>query len=354
VRIKQIQDLNTFPVFKFPLDIDIYIDGKTQRKRVWVNDNTEDFSFTLPHKPDLVNVDATKSLLCTKEEKKSVQQWAFQYKNCPLYADRLEALKNCASFASIPEAAEIILLAMNDKSSDLRERAIGMTEKLPAEYKNKIKEKLAVLAKNDEKSYVRALAIEQLANNFSDDTLIPLYRESVSDKSYSVAGASLSALAMKDEKSAMQIAKQFEGEKSRDILITVAQVYSRYGNDENHPFFVELSQKVSGWSNISFAMTYTDFLKRCSDDTINVGIKILENIARTEGNRWIQYFGQKGIKDLTQMYADREQKLTEQISRLKTKKNNSPQLKSLEQELTRAQNQKQKLTLLYNSLKISP
>ncbi|MEK6615818.1 MAG: hypothetical protein AABZ32_06875, partial [Bacteroidota bacterium] len=354
VRIQQMQDLNTFPVFKLPIDIDIYIDGKKERKRVWVNNAREDFSFTLSHKPDFVNVDAEKSLLCMKEEKMSVAERIFQYKNCSLYADRLEALKECAAFASIPEAGNIIISALNDKSSDIRERAIGMTEKLPIEYKNTVKEKLVELAKNDEKSSVRTLAIRQLTDNFSDDDLTPVYRQFVNDKSYSVSGASLSALAKKDEKGAMQIAKQFETDKNMDMLLAVAQIYSAHGSDENHSFFVTLSQKMSGWNNVSFATTYTEFLKKCSDDTINVGIKILENIARTEDNRWVRHFGQKGIKDLAQMYADREQKITGQIAKLKEKQSNSPELTILEQQLSRAQNQKQKLTTLYNSVMTTP
>jgi len=147
-----------------------------------------------------------------------------------------------------------------------------------------------------------------------------------------------------------KIAKKFETEKSMDMLLAVAQIYAAHGTDENNPFFVTLSQKMSGWDNVSFATTYTEFLKKCSDDTINAGIKFLEKIARTEDNRWVRYFGQKGIKDLAQMYADREQKITDQISMLKAKQNHSPELKTLEQQLAQTQNQKQKLTTLYNSV----
>jgi len=350
VRVQQTQDLNLAPVFKLPVDIDFYVNGKKEQKRVWANNQTEDFSFPFSDRPDFVNVDAEKSLLCLKDEKMSIAERAFQYKNCPLYADRLEALKECASFASTPEASEIIIIALNDKNADLRKKAINMTEKLSAEHKSTVKEKLAGLAWGDLTSSVRALSIEQLSNNFSDDDLTYIYRESVNDKSYSVAGASLSALAKKDYREGLKIAKQFEKEKSIDMLLAVAQLYSAHGTDENNYFFVTLSQKMSGWDNVSFATTYTEFLKRCTDDTINTGIKILEKIARTEDNRWVRYFGQKGIKDLAQMYADREEKITGQLSMLKAKQSNSPELKTLEHQLAQAQNQKQKLTSLYNSV----
>jgi aminopeptidase N len=351
VSIHQKQDLSACPLFKLPIDIDIYIDGKTERHRVWVNNADEKFSFSVAHKPDLVNVDAEKSTVCNKEEKKSITEWVFQYKNCPLYVDRLEALKECANFASVPEAANIILAALNDRSADMRERAVNMTEKLTAEYKNPIKEKLTALAKYDEKASVRSLAIEQLANNFKDDDLTALYRQAVNDRSYSVAGSSLSALAKKDEKEAMKIAKQFESEKSTDMLMAVAQIYAAHGNDQNQPFFATLSQKLTGWENVSFANNYTEFLKRCSDDTINAGIKILEKIARNEDNRWVRHFGQKGIQDLALMYTDRQQKLSVQIEKLKGKQENATELKTLEQQLVQAKSQGQKLNSLYDSVK---
>ncbi|HEY4799111.1 MAG TPA: HEAT repeat domain-containing protein, partial [Bacteroidia bacterium] len=257
----------------------------------------------------------------------------------------------CSTFASIPEAAEVILAALNDKNPDLRERAIGFLEKLPAEYKEKAKGKLVELAKKDERSTVRSLAIDNLAANYKDQDLIPLYRNGVNDKSYLVEGSSISALAKNDEKEAMKLAGQFESEKNPSMLLSVAQIYSLYGNDSNNPFFTRLSQKMNGWENISFANTYTEFLKRCSDDTITAGIKILENIARNEeNNRWVRYFGQKGIKDLAQMYSDREQKLSGQISQLKEKQANSPELVTLEQQLAQTKHQKQKLTSLYESM----
>ena len=351
VNIQQVQDTVSFPVFRLPIDIDIYLDGKTERHRVWADHTNNNFSFPVPHRPDLVNVDAEKSLVCQKEEKKSVTENVFQYKNCPLYVDRLEALKECANFASVPEAAGVILAALSDKSSDMRERAISMTEKLSAEYKNTIKEKLRDLARNDEKASVRSLAIEQLSNNFTDDELALLYRHSVNDRSYAVAGSSLSALAKKDEKQAMDIARQFESEKSMDMLLAVAQIYSAHGNDNNQPFFAGLAGKMSGWENVSFANTYTEFLKRCSDDTINAGIKILEKIARTEDNRWVRHFGQKGIQDLAQMYAEREQKISAQIAKLKGKQESAGELKVLELQLAQAKSQGQKITSLYDSVK---
>lgn len=350
ISIKQQHDLNLCPPFKLPVDIDFYSDGKKDRKRIWIADVSEEFVFPFAKKPDFVNVDAEKTLVCIKEEKLPVTERAFQYKNCPLYLDRLEALNECGLFASIPEAAEVVLLALNDKNSNIREQAINLSEKLPTEYKAALKEKLIDLAKSDAKSSVRTAAIAQLASNFSNEELPALFKQLVNDRSYSVSGTALSALAKKDSKEALAISRQFENEKSTSMLFSIAQVYAEHGNDSNNPFFTKLSQQMSGWENVSFATTYTQFLKKCSDDTINAGIKILERIARSESNRLIRYFGQKGIKDLADMYAEREQQISAELAKLKDRQAPMAELKPLEEQLVQVQNQKNKLESLYNSV----
>jgi aminopeptidase N len=350
ISIKQQQDINALPIFKLPIDIDFYYDGKKERKRIWVTNSSEEFVFPFDKKPDFVNVDAEKALVCSKEEKLPISERVFQYKNCPLYLDRLEALKECGSFAGVPEVSEIILLALNDKNPGIQKYAIELSEKLSSEYKTVLKENLIELAKGNAKSSLRTSAITQLANNFSDEDLTALFKQLVNDRSYSVSSAALSALAKKDSKEALSISHQFENEKNSSILFTIAQIYAEYGNDSNNPFFVKLSQQISGWKNVSFANTYTEFLKKCSDDTINAGIKILERIARFESNRLIRYFGQKGIKELAEMYAEREQRISANITKLKEKNASLTELKPLEEQLAHIQSQKNKLVSLYNSV----
>ncbi len=349
VDIQQTQDLAKFPPFVFPLDIDIYIDGKVERSRVWVNEASSVFTFPVAHKPDLVNVDAEKALLCLKEEKKSISEWAFQYKHCPLYVDRLEAIKECIALSSIPEATEILIAALKDISPDIRERAIAATEKYSPENKEKVKSILINLAKADTKSSVRAASIHQLSKFFEGNELTPLFRESVSDSSYAVAGSALDALAKVDANEALAISKKFESEKNTNMLMAIAQIYALHGSDENNQFFIMLSDKMSGWGKVGFANVYSEFLKRCSDETINSGLVVLEKIARTEDNRWVRHFGQKGIKDLAQMYSNRIKEISSKIANMKSPADS--ELKSLEKQLAQAKIQEQKLKSLHNTLK---
>jgi aminopeptidase N len=50
------------------------------------------YVFHTVSKPDLINVDGDKILLCEKTEHKTLDNYIFQYKNAGLYLDRREAI----------------------------------------------------------------------------------------------------------------------------------------------------------------------------------------------------------------------------------------------------------------------
>ncbi|MCX6294710.1 MAG: M1 family metallopeptidase [Bacteroidetes bacterium] len=115
VQIKQVQDFSKTPLFKIPMYIDLYVNGKVDREKIVITKADETFEFATTSKPNLVNVDAEKMLLCTKTEVKSVDEWAFQYRNAPLYLDRTEAISKLAEQAKDSVAAKVIIEALNDK-----------------------------------------------------------------------------------------------------------------------------------------------------------------------------------------------------------------------------------------------
>ncbi|MEI9958387.1 MAG: hypothetical protein WDM90_19255 [Ferruginibacter sp.] len=50
------------------------------------------FSFATNGKPDLINVDGDKMLVCEKTDHKTAEQFIFQYKYAANYVDRREAI----------------------------------------------------------------------------------------------------------------------------------------------------------------------------------------------------------------------------------------------------------------------
>ena len=76
VTIEQVQDPEQNPpIFVLPMAIDIYVaDGSKKREQIKMDLRKQIFTFNSAQQPALVNVDAEKALLCTKDESKTSKE----------------------------------------------------------------------------------------------------------------------------------------------------------------------------------------------------------------------------------------------------------------------------------------
>lgn len=313
LEVSQQQNLNTTPLYKLPLDVDIYVAGKIDRKRIVLDTPEDEFIFPLDAQPDWVSFDAEKMLLCEKEENMPLSMRIKQFRMGEMYLDRYEALQNLAEENERPEVRALILEALDDRYWGIRAKAISLLQ-LIAEDANKeeIKKKLTVLSVADEEPYIRSTSINYLASNYDDKSLMPVYEKALEDSSYSVVSGGLAALAKADTSKGMKLAKQFELEENSNIRHEVATIYSLYGGDEQDAYFKKYYESISGYQKISFANLYIDFLQRRSPATITAGLQILEDIAINDQNKWIRFYGQKSLMELKEQLAAKEEQASEE------------------------------------------
>jgi len=141
IYISQEQNFNTTPLYKLPIAIDIYVEGKVERKDVIIDKASNVFSYEISSKPDLVNVDGDKMLLCEKVDSHTYEEWAFMYANAPKYLDRYEAIKNLAE-VNEPFATKIIIDAVGDKFEHIRRTALRSLENAIKTNPDEVKAKL--------------------------------------------------------------------------------------------------------------------------------------------------------------------------------------------------------------------
>ncbi|WP_207424551.1 M1 family metallopeptidase [Desertivirga brevis] len=190
VNISQQQDLNKYPLYRLPFAVDVYVEGKIERKAILLERQNQSFVFDVESQPSLVNVDAEKSLLGEKIEKKSVPQYVFQYSNAPLFLDRLEALQ--ALSQKLPQekqAREVLIKALADKSWHIRLAAVNAVDQLKDEEKAQVYEIVKNMAISDARSYVRAAAITALSKTFASQDNQETFQKAFSDKAPSVQKA---------------------------------------------------------------------------------------------------------------------------------------------------------------------
>ncbi len=306
VTVEQLQNLNKAPVFKLPVKIDIYVDGKVETKEVVIDSISKVFSFNVSSKPDLVNFDADKMLLCEKiDNHKTIEEWAFMYNNAPRYLDRFEALvKLSKSNENI--AIETMVMALDDKYHYIRRLAISGIKKAVNYKEKEVKSKLLDLAKNDTESKVRGDAIDALALYFEkDEEVKSTIINGVSEESYYVISSALQSLSKVSFEDAMKFAKNLEDDKNVDIKGAVCDIYAEHGDAAQNEYFIKTEKELESFNKYGFMLAYSKYLKKQDNKTVSEALPTIENVAINDKTWWVRMSGIEIISDLEIMYNNR-------------------------------------------------
>ncbi len=221
--------------FQLPMAIDVYENGKKTRYRVTLENKLDSFVFNYKKRPDLVNVDADKVITSERNDSKTMEQYAFQYKEAGNYVDRREAIEFAAGQQNNVVALDILRTALRDKYHGLRQLTLEKLDMKNAVVRTAMEKTITDLAGNDPKAVVKAKAIE-LLGEYQKPEYLAIFQKGVKDSSYSVAGASLQALSVLDKDAALAICKQLIGQPLKAKLIgPVATIAAINGLDDALP-----------------------------------------------------------------------------------------------------------------------
>jgi aminopeptidase N len=304
VMIEQTQTGTKVPrVFDLPLSIDLYdAAGKVRHENVRITSRKATFTFACDDQPALVNVDATKALLCVKTDHHSPEEWAFMYRHAPLYRDRSEALTNLETEKS-DLAKQVFVEALKDKSRVLRDKAIHRADMAnPAVLAQVVK-----MAETDPDPGTKASAIKLLGDT-GDKQYIPLLQKGLdASQAYSVAGASLSALTKLDPAAAVEFSKTLQNDESDAITVTLTQLYAKNPDRANLPYFEKKIDKVDFMSAFAFFEQYQKMLAGIGDESlIDAGVQRMSAISlNLKTTQWRRFAATKAIADLRAFYKDK-------------------------------------------------
>ena len=266
-------------VFKFQIAVDVYQGAEKKRYKVWIDQVADTLSFPANSKPDLINVDGDKILLCEKTDHKTLDNFIFQYNRAGLYVDRREAI-DFASGQKDAKALALMETALKDKLPGLRIYAMQKLNIKNDSVKNAVEPLLVDLASNDPKSLVRAAAIEVLGKYLKVDYK-ELFLNSVNDSSYTVAGNSLLALGSIDSIAALSQSKTMSEQHFKGVLANaINKSLFQYSNVGEFDFLTARLDNLPSWSDKFNAVSYfVNFLKRVENTTnFKRGIDMIVNL----------------------------------------------------------------------------
>ena len=290
-------------VFDLPVAVDLYdVSGKSRRENIRVTMRNQTFSFDSPVKPAVINFDATKTLLCEKTDNHNAQEWAFLYRNAPLYRDRIEAFEALQAEPSALSAA-VTKEALSDKFYGIRQRALSADGIVGIEFRPAV----ARLAESDPEPGVRAQAITILGNT-GDKQYIPVIQKNMgNDQSYSVVGAALSSLQKLDPAAAREASKVLQNDDSEAFTPVLAELYAEQPDRSNLGFFEQKLDKADGYDAFTFFDNYQKFLIGLGDAVLlDASIEKFKSISlNLQTSEWRRFGATKAIADMRNHYREK-------------------------------------------------
>ena len=262
-KVKVIIQQLTDKLFRLPIAIDIYNGPNKERHKVVIEKQSEVFDFPYTKKPDLVNVDGDRILLCVKEDNKTMENYEHQFKYAGTYVDRHEALEYFYS-----KMSKDIFWGLKDKYKNIRYQALGIIAELKDSMDYKEAEAaLKIIAESDEHRPNRAIAIS-LLSNLNKDEYLQLFRKSLMDSSFSVAISSMIALQDKDMDFVKARLPLIKKEAKGDFLTIIKNFEIASAEENKFDSLYNAFDKIEfGLEKFEFAEPFAKFIGHINDFT---------------------------------------------------------------------------------------
>lgn len=286
IKVKQDQDPSSTPIYKLPIDIDIYdaADNKT-RKRIWVTTANEEVKIPLAAKPKLVIEDPEYQILGTVERSKPTEEWYAQFALAKNYLARLDAVdhifqvgEDVNPFQNNPKNRELLHSILKDPFWDIRFAGLAMFSKFYIENPNEYAADMENIAMNDSKSLVRARCIF-LLNSLDKEKFKTVFQKNIDAKPYSVAGASLFALLSLKDSTAIARLPEFEKYNNINIVIPLAVYFTESVQVDKYQWFKNAITTASDRGVYQLLSYFGTYLTLVTAEEKKDGIAVLKEIS---------------------------------------------------------------------------
>ncbi len=219
VEVVQTQDKwDNVPIYRIPVNIGFYSNGKKTVKKVWLEEKSESFEFKLDTKPLMVRFDDGNHLLKEWTFKKSEDELIYQAMNDDM-TGRLWAVDELKAFSNSQKTIEVWNhIAANDDFWAVREAAL----KNMSEYHNIDFADLFLSALEDQNSKVRVAAISALGDNGNKKNIKRFKHIFNTDDSYLVMAEALKSVGKCGSKSDLKFLREAAGTKSHRNVVNRA------------------------------------------------------------------------------------------------------------------------------------
>lgn len=213
--VTQTQDLSEVPLYRLPVQVDVYTSLGLESYDIVVERRTQEFRFEVLSKPFLVHFDAQQYLLAEINDDKPAEFLLHQLANGPLMMDRYEALE--ALFDKpVVNLGTILRIGLEDDFHAIRSLALRKVRDLNEADLSKVRESVQNLM-GDEESYIREGAYILWHDVFGNND-VEFYKDRLlNETSYSARNGAFEVLLDLDREYAVNYAKENFGSVRGDL-----------------------------------------------------------------------------------------------------------------------------------------
>ncbi len=277
----QQQDPKYTPLYRFPIDIDIWVSGKKTRHQVLLKEKQEKVRFKVEAKPDLVLFDPEHVIPGEVDYLRTTDAFIYQFRHAESVLHKLTALEELVTDITEPSILPVFKEALNDKFWKIRQVAAESFSRYEGPEKESVVSTLKEMAVNDPKSLVRAAALAAVISIESDISLIA---KTIADSSYTVLATSLYGYVNAGGEDPLMLFERYENIDNPTILATIADFYANFGVAGKYSWF-DQKIKQSGGQKQLFLLNYVgQYLMKLPQVSRIAGIDLLADLAQNAPN----------------------------------------------------------------------
>ena len=277
--VTQKQDTLKAGVYRLPLEVAVWVNGKEQLIPVTVAKARQEFVLPAAAAPNLVLFDARQQLLGEVKHQKTRPELLFQARHAIAFRARYEALMQLENAVGEAEVREAVLKALQSENRHQRLLAIDLLENYEGEAQDRVGAALAAVAAKDPVRPVRAAAIGTLAALPSGKAYLPVFQAGLLDSSYSVVAASVLAYGKAVPAEAAARFEPLESLSQADVVLALGRYYAEQQVKGKSGWFQARISQVRSWPQSLLLNTYGQYLLQQDAATQREALPGLEQLA---------------------------------------------------------------------------
>lgn len=288
LKIKQLQDTLATTVYRLPLKVDVWVEGKKSRYDVIVDKAAQTLEFPAAKKPDLVLFDSDAQMLGNIDHTKDRKEMIFQYLHADRFLPKYEALAQLEGKLADSTVRNLLVKAMTDPFWKLRQMAVSNFAEYDGPGFADIESVIQSRARIDEHPQVRAEALITLAS-YGDNNSEQIFREALADTSYQVVSVAIDKYLLGLPTDAAEVAARFEDSPNDAIVTAVGNYYAGLAQPERFDWFLDKMKRMKPAEKYNFLQVYGKYLIKSKQDIQRKSIPVLEGLARNNPAYFVRF-----------------------------------------------------------------